>query len=36
MTEKERIEAAKCDVESYFSDFCRIIEEIDREKKADE
>jgi len=36
MTEKERISVASCDVESYFSDFCRIIEEIDMEKKADE
>lgn len=36
MTEKERISAAKCDVKNYFSDFCRIIEEIDMEKRADE
>jgi len=31
MTEKERILASQCDVKHYFSDFCRIIEEIDME-----
>lgn len=36
MAEKERSLAAGCDVKSYFSDFCRIIEEIDMENKADE
>jgi spore coat protein SA len=36
MAEKERELASSCDARSYFSNFCKVIEEIEMEKRSDE